>query len=158
MDSSEDTLAVHPVGEIEKAQIGPLDFLINTPLLVDTAGGRYHVEWDQDAPLTPMGQLVFFAQFLKASELFSRLCADAPLEYESNNAHAKTDILGSFLLSILAGHYRYAHMTALRLDNVTPPLLGMKAMVSEDSARRALKRIDQAALRLCEIIGTYLNL
>ena len=117
------------------------------PIAVDTEGGRYHVQWDDEAPLTPMGQLVFFAQFLKANELFSRLCADAPLKFKSNNAPEVTDVLGTLLLSVLAGHNRYAHMTALRFDTVTPPLLGMSKVVSEDSARRCLEKIDQLAGR-----------
>jgi hypothetical protein len=29
------------------------------------------------------------------------------------------------MLSVLAGHWRYAHMTALRCDPVNPALLGM---------------------------------
>ncbi len=142
MDSPEALAKAHPQGEIEIPQIGTVDFPITGPLVVDTEGGRYHVQWDDEAPLTPMGQLVFFAQFLKANELFTRLCADAPFEYKSNNAPTATDILGALLLSVLAGHNRYAHLTALRFDTVTPPLLGMSKVVSEDSARRALERLD----------------
>jgi hypothetical protein len=32
-------------------------------------------------------------------------------------------VLGTLLLSVLAGHRRYAHVTALRCDAVNPPLL-----------------------------------
>ena len=39
---------------------------------------------------------------------------------------------------------RYAHVTAIRNDGVTPQLLGMSKIVSEDSVRRNLKRIDEA--------------
>src|ERR1039458_1640813 len=48
------------------------------------------------------------------------------------------------LLSVLSGHRRYAHITALRCDPVNPPLLGMRKVVSEDSVRRGLKKIDEA--------------
>jgi hypothetical protein len=44
--------------------------------------------------------------------------------------------LGTVLLSVLAGHWRYAHITALRADAVNAPLLGMKKVVSEDAVRR----------------------
>jgi hypothetical protein len=44
-------------------------------------------------------------------------------------------------LSILAGHNRYAHITALRCDGVSSQILGMSKIVSEDSLRRALARI-----------------
>jgi hypothetical protein len=34
------------------------------------------------------------------------------------------------MLSVLAGHRRYAHITTLRCDPVNPPLLGMNGMVT----------------------------
>ena len=49
------------------------------------------------------------------------------------------------LLSVLAGHQRYAHITALRCDPVNPPLLGMRKVVSEDAVRRGLAKIDETA-------------
>jgi hypothetical protein len=47
------------------------------------------------------------------------------------------------MLSMLAGHRRYAHITALRGDGVLPELLDMSRIVSEDAVRRALKAIDE---------------
>ncbi len=61
------------------------------------------------------------------------------------NAPRKRDLLGTLLLSTLAGHYRYAHVTSLRCDAVNPPLLGMNKLVSEDSLRRNLARINETA-------------
>lgn len=49
------------------------------------------------------------------------------------------------LLSVLAGSWRYAHITALRGDAVNPRLLGMRKVVSEESVRRSLDKIDAAA-------------
>ena len=147
MSSSEGVFPAHRQGETKITQVLTLNAPLSAPLAVDTQGGRYHVEWDDEAPLTPMGQLVFFAQFLKANQLFTRLCADAPFDYKSNNAPEVIDVLGTLLLSVLAGHNRYAHMTALRFDNVTPALFGMTKVVSEDSARRALERLEQVAAR-----------
>jgi len=71
--------------------------------------------------------------------------ADCPLTLTSPNAPTKRDILGTLLLSVLAGHQRYAHITALRGDAVNAALLGMHWVMSEDSVRRALARIDEAA-------------
>jgi hypothetical protein len=147
MSPSEELVSAHPQGEEKIAVIGAVEAPLSGPLVVDTEGGRYQVLWDEEAPLTPMGQLVFFAQFLKANELFTRLCADAPFKYKSNNAPETADVLGTLLLSVLAGHNRYAHMMALRFDNVTPALLGMTKVVSEDSARRALERLEQIGAR-----------
>jgi len=112
---------------------------------LDTFGGRIHVEWDPNAAVTPLGQLPFFIEFLKVSGLFEAWVDDCPLSYQSNNASAKREVLATFLLSILAGHSRYAHITAIREDGIHPELLGVKQLVSEDAARRALKKIDETA-------------
>lgn len=114
-------------------------------MVVDTLGGRLHVHWDEGASATPNGQLVFFAEFLAAAGVFDRWVEECPLEYLSNNAPGKRDVLGTLMLAILAGHRRYAHVTALRGDAVAAQALGMQRVISEDSLRRALERIDEAA-------------
>jgi len=112
---------------------------------VDTFGGRVHVEWNPNAAVTPLGQLPFFTQFLQASGLFDAWVKDCPLVYQSNNASGKREVLATLLLSILAGHQRYAHINGIRQDTVHPQLLGVKQLVSEDAARRALQKIDELA-------------
>ena len=47
-------------------------------LLLDTCGGRVRVEWDPQAPVTPLGQLVFFTQFLETSGRFDLWVKDRP--------------------------------------------------------------------------------
>jgi Transposase DDE domain group 1 len=110
---------------------------------VDTFAGRIQIEWDQDAAVTPMGQLPFFIEFLKTSGLYDALLADCPLTYTSPNAPNVKDVVGTLVLSILAGHKRYSHITTIRTDQVNPELLGMKAIASEDSIRRALIHMDE---------------
>lgn len=110
---------------------------------VDTFAGRIHVEWDQDAEVTPFGQLPFFIEFLKSSGLFEAFVADCPLSYTSPNAPNVRDVLGTLVLSVLAGHKRYAHITTIRTDKVNPVLLGMETVASEDSVRRALLQLDE---------------
>lgn len=114
-------------------------------MVVDTLGGRMHVRWDEGAQATPNGQLVFFAEFLATAGLFDAWVDACPLAYTSPNAPGKRDVLGTLLLAILAGHRRYAHVTALRGDAVAAQALGMRRVVSEDALRRALLRIDEAA-------------
>ena len=63
--------------------------------VVDTLGGRMHVRWDESAPATAHGQLVFFAEFLAATGVFERWVSSCPLEYRSGNAPDKRDVLGS---------------------------------------------------------------
>ena len=95
--------------------------------------------------VTPLGQLPFFLNFLKVSGLLDAWIADCPLTYQSNNASDKREVLITLLLSILAGHHRYAHITAIRQDSIQPELLGIKQLVSEDAARRALKKIEESS-------------
>ena len=133
-------LPVHPLGEqpvIERD--APL------PPTLDSWAGPVRVEWDATAPLTPYGQLPFFIEYLKVAGLFDALVADCPLTYTSPNAPKKRDVLGTTMLAILAGHKRYAHITALRNDGVLPELLGMAKIVSEDAVRRAFKAIGEDA-------------
>jgi hypothetical protein len=54
-------------------------------------------------------------------------------------------VLATLLLSILAGHQRYAHISAIRQDGIHPELLGVSKLVSEDAARRALLRMDESS-------------
>lgn len=110
---------------------------------VDTYAGKLHVEWDPSAAVTPLGQLPFFIEFLKTSKLFDDLIENCPLKFTSNNASNVRDILGSMMLSILSGHTRYSHVTALRGESINAKLLGMEKIVSEDVIRRSLLGIDE---------------
>ena len=109
-------------------------------LLINGGSNRYEVEWDAEAKVTPMGSLVFFAQYLQTGGLMDRLCQATPLAYSSNNAPKERDVLGTIVLSILNGQTRYVHINALRGDQVGAEMLGVSKVVSEDSVRRALKR------------------
>ncbi len=114
---------------------------------IETQGGIFHVRWDTDTRVSAVGGVVPLAQFLEATKLFDGWVSDCPLHFTSNRAHDKRDILGTFLLSALHGHSRYAHITGIRHDGVSSGVLGMERVVSEDSVRRALKRMDGEAAR-----------
>ena len=129
----------HPVGERRE---GGNDLPVEAPSL-DTFAGKVQIRWVPDGAVSTLGLLPFFTEFLKTSGLFETFVADCPLEYASSNAPHKRDVLGTILLSVLAGHNRYAHISAIRNDGVNPELLGMRKVVSEDSARRALKGLDE---------------
>ena len=103
------------------------------------------MEWDPAAAVTPLGQLPFFIDFLKVSGLFEVWVADCPLASHSNHASDKRTVLATLLLSILASHHRYAPITAIRHDGIHPGLLGVAGFVSEDTARRALARMDASS-------------
>jgi Transposase DDE domain group 1 len=74
--------------------------------------------------------------------LFSQWVKECPLEYRSPNAPEKQDVLGTITLSILAGHCRYAHIAALRGDQINREGFGMKQICSEDSVRAAFEGVD----------------
>jgi hypothetical protein len=135
MQSERHPIISHPPGE------QPLVETVTAT--ADTYAGRVHIEWDATAPVTPFGQLPFFIDYLKQAGLFDAWVADCPLSFTSPNAPKKRDLLGTVMLSVLAGHRRYAHVTALRCDPVNPPLLGMRKVVSEDAVRRCLAKIDE---------------
>ena len=132
-------IIAHPEDEPEKGALVP----VRGPVAVDTFAGRVHVEWDPQAAVTPLGQLVFFAQYLKASGLFDPWVEECPLRLRSPNAPPVRDVLGTAVLSILAGHQRYAHINGLRGDGINPGLLGMSQVVSEDSVRRNIGKLDE---------------
>lgn len=106
---------------------------------------RFHVEWDPHAPVTPLGQLVFFSQFLATAGLFADWVRTCPLRFTSPHAPPLTDRLGTVTLAILSGQHRYAHVTALRADTVNPQGWGMRQVCSEDRVRRAFAHADPAA-------------
>jgi hypothetical protein len=133
----------HPQGENPKHQIAQ----IIDKVAVDTYGGRVYVNWDHEAPVTALGQLAFFIEFLKRTELFDQWVAACPLQLTSPNAPTHRDILGTILLSVLSGHTRYSHITTVRTDKVNAPLLGMNKIVSEDSVRRALLKMPKLESR-----------
>lgn len=114
------------------------------PMSVVTPGGRIQVRWDTKSNATAMGQLAFFAEFLEVAGLFERWVQQCPLHYSSPNAPKVRDVLGTWLLSILDGHRRYAHVASLRGDAVAPQILGMDNIVGDESLRRALAHIAPA--------------
>ena len=126
--------SIHPGGEVaEQAST------TSAPTALDTFAGKVFVRWDPDANVTGFGPAAYFIEFLKTNGLWERWVADCPLHYTSPNAPPKQDILGTVMLSVLAGHKRYAHISTVRSDSVLPELLGMKRVRSEDAVRRAFQ-------------------
>ena len=141
MEPKNTVIQTHPSGEVETSGNSPLAATTS----LDTFAGKIHVKWMPGAQVSSLGQMPFFIEFLKASGLFDQWVEDCPLSYTSNNAPQKRDILGTLLLSVLSGHWRYAHISAIRGDGINPELLGMTRVASEDSVRGAMKSLDEAA-------------
>lgn len=58
-------------------------------LKCDTDGGLVHVDWDDDSPITPLGQFVFFAHFLKSCGLFQDWVDSCP---DLNKGHVLSQL------------------------------------------------------------------
>ncbi len=111
-------LEFHPAGEVVAVRRAAAQTVLAAPLPVDTHGRRFHVEWDPAAPVTPLGQLVFFSQFLATAGLFHDWVKGCPLQFHRHNAPELTNLPGTIALAMLAGQHRYSHVAALRADTV----------------------------------------
>jgi hypothetical protein len=124
--------------EAMDAKVEPADEAMRVQTLVQTPGGVFSVRGDERGSATALGQMAFFAEYLEATGLFEGWLKSCPLSYTSPNAPELVDVLGTWMLSILDGHWRYAHVGALRGDGVAPSILGMNKIIGDDSLRRAL--------------------
>ena len=140
MDASLPVISAHPAGECKTPHQYPSG---SWPL--DTPGGRFHAQWDDQAPVTREGQLIFFFQFLNAGGRWEEFLRECPLHYTGNRGSGADHIMGTVLLSVLSGHWRYAHINGVRGDGINPGLLGLRGTVSEDAVRLAMYRIEQTA-------------
>ena len=141
MSDEKALVAIHPKGEPPTAETAPPEGVTS----VDTFAGKIQVKWAPEAAVSSLGLMPYFIEFLKTSGRFDAWVEDCPLQYQSPNAPRKRDVLGTILLSVLAGHWRYAHINAIRGDGVNPELLGMRKVASEDSVRRALTALGEQA-------------
>lgn len=132
---------MHTVTSVDKSGTQGVETQVRVgKFLVNGQNERLDVDWDEQAQVTPMGGLVFFASYLETSGLLDGLCKSTPFKYTSPNAPKERDVLSTLLLSVLKGHTRYAQINELRADKVCASLLGASKIVSEDSVRRAFQR------------------
>jgi Transposase DDE domain group 1 len=141
MNAEQEVIPANPEGEVEIAGNRPPE----TATSLDTFAGKVHVKWSPGAAVSSLGLMPYFIEFLKASGRFDKWVEDCPLRYSSGNAPEKRDILGTLVLAVLSGHWRYAHINAIRGDGINPELLGMTRVASEDSVRRGMKSMEEAA-------------
>lgn len=141
MSEEKAVVPAHPFGEVQVGGEPPPESVAS----LDTFAGKVHVKWAPEAAVSSLGLMPFFIEFLKTSGLFDAWVEDCPLRYSSPNAPEKRDVLGTLVLSVLAGHWRYAHINAIRSDGINPGLLAMSSVASEDSVRRGMKAMEEAA-------------
>ena len=112
-------------------------------MVVDTHGGRIHVQWDRAASASANAQLTFFAEFLATLRFYESWVDSCPLELQQSQRTEQTRCAGHLALvgPGRAGHKRYAHITGLRSDALSPQVLGVNKIISEDALRRASARM-----------------
>src|SRR5258708_700885 len=110
---------------------------------VDTFAGKIQVKWIPEAAGSSLGLMPYVIEVLQTSGRLDGWVEGCRLESTSPNAPEKRDVLGTILLSVLSGHWRYADISAIRGDGVNPTLLGMSKVASEDSVRRALLAMEE---------------
>ena len=72
MEDDHAPISTHPMGELSNPELNIKKPRYSSEKIhCDTFAGLVHIEWDEQAPITPIGQLVFFAQFLKTCNLFA---------------------------------------------------------------------------------------
>src|SRR5258707_8386839 len=135
MSNEKEVVQAHTLGEVDIS----VNQFAEPATSLDTFAGKIYVKWSPEATVSSLGLMPFFVEFLKTSGLFDKWVEDCPLHYTSGNAPEKRNVLGTLVLSVLAGHWRYAHINAIRGDGINPELLGMTRVASEDSVRRGMK-------------------
>ena len=98
-------------------------------------------------PLTTGAHNAFLSAFFAAGGVFDHLVDTCPLKLTSNNAPTNRETLGTAVVGMTNGSYRYRHFDNLSGDAVTAELFGIRRLMSCDSVRRNLKAIPMAPMR-----------
>ena len=110
-----------------------------------TLGGEFGLCWNDAVPLTTGAHNAFLSAFFAAGGVFDHLVDTCPLKLTSNNAPTNRETLGTAVVGMTNGSYRYRHFDNLSGDAVTAELFGIRRLLSCDSVRRNLKAIPMEA-------------
>ena len=116
--------------------------------IINTYGGDFSVNWSEDSKISPRGYWLHYATYLSTTKLLDDLADSCPLDYRSNNAPTKKEILFTLLVAVTDGMKRYNHISALSNEQYLAKILNIKKLRSADSVRRAIKRMDITAARI----------
>jgi len=136
MSAIMDLMEVHPEGESSEG------------FRFECGGGRIGVEACLDR-LTPYGGLAAWSHYLERIGIVEDLARRCPVKRTSPNATPVRDILHGFMVGILMGGRRFAHMRRLQDDRAVAAILGLiKGRVcGEDAFVRMMSRADREAAR-----------
>src|SRR5437764_1302343 len=108
MNEEKEVTSTHPQGELQSAGIQSPE----PGASLDTFAGKIHVKWVPEGAVSSLGLMPFFIEFLKTSGLFDRWVEDCSLQYSSNNAPKKRDVLGTILVEVLEVEVQAGNQTA----------------------------------------------
>ena len=86
---------------------------------LDTLGGEFGLCWNDTVPLTTGAHNAFLSAFFEAGGVFDHLVDTCPLRLTSNNAPTNRETLGTAIVGMTNGSYRYRHFDSLSGDAVT---------------------------------------
>ena len=89
------------------------------PTSLGTLGGEFGLCWNDTVPLTTGAHNAFLSAFFEAGGVFDRLVDTCPLRLTSNNAPTNRETLGTAIVGMTNGSYRYRHFDSLSGDAVT---------------------------------------
>lgn len=99
-----------------------------------------------DKPITAWGGMSLLAGYAARIKLPEALDRHLSFDLSSPNATEPVDIILAFMSGVLTGARRFAHIEALRHDEVLRELLGMKRFPSDITIMRFFKRFGQKEL------------
>ncbi len=94
--------------------------------------------------LSPLQLWPFFEEFIKKNGWFDALVESCPLRLTASDSGLR-DILGTMLLSILAGNHVYAHISTISYHAHHSDLLGMRGIAGKNDVIGFLTRINESA-------------
>ena len=112
MSTIRELMEVHPEGESREG------------FRFECGGGRIGVEACSDR-LTPYGGLAAWSYYLERIGIVEDLARRCPVKRTSPNATPVRDVLHGFLIGILMGGRRFAHMRRLQDDRAVAAILGL---------------------------------
>ena len=84
------------MGEAKRRQLAVQTQALEA-IVVDTPGGRIHVQWDHGASATPNAQLTFFAEFLATTGVYDSWGQQLPLELHQSQRTQQTRCTGDMV-------------------------------------------------------------
>jgi len=110
-------------------------------------GGRKVLLRGTDRPVTPLGGLSVFFEFLGHIGYAQAVKRSMPVQLRSPNAIDPAHTFTTFLVSVLAGARRFAHTGWIRGDRALHRMLGILRLPTDDTIRNLFSRFGMAQVQ-----------